>query len=186
MYKKTDTKVPEFNTLEEEKKYWEERGPLAEGRKGRINRPEAGQKRNSFLAVRLTGDELTCLRDTASRFGVGPSTFARLVLTSAIKGENVPKGAVTVEELMESVVRDMSPQDKERTEKLAKEIAIGDPKNPSFVIIDAGNKKAVEDFTMWFLGTLASKMGARIVTPQNSNFQAVKEAARTEFVARRA
>ncbi len=44
--------IPEFKTLEEEKEYWESRGPLAEGKKGKVDRPRAGQKRSSLLAVR--------------------------------------------------------------------------------------------------------------------------------------
>jgi len=77
--------VPEFKTLKEEKEYWEARGPLAEGREGTINKPKAKQKRSSFLAVRLTGEELTQLRDLAAKQGLGPSTYARILLTSVIE-----------------------------------------------------------------------------------------------------
>ena len=84
--KRTGTKtIPDFKTLEEEREYWEARGPLAEGYRGRVSKPKAGQKRSSFLSVRLTGEELTRLRDIAAKQGLGPSTFARLVLTSAIE-----------------------------------------------------------------------------------------------------
>jgi len=83
-------------TNEEEKEYWEARGPLAEGRKGRINKPE-GQKRSSFLAVHFTGDELTRLRDIAAKYGLGPSTFARIILTSAIGHQNKAPKCITHE-----------------------------------------------------------------------------------------
>ena len=76
-------KIPKFQSLDEEKEYWEARGPLALGHKGRINNPD--QKRSSFLSVRLTDEELTQLRDIAAKQGLGPSTFARLILTSVIK-----------------------------------------------------------------------------------------------------
>jgi hypothetical protein len=79
-------RIPEFKTLEEEKEYWEARGPLADGHNGTLNKPKPKQKRSSFLAVRLTGEELTRLRDMAARQGLGPSTYARMVLTSAIEG----------------------------------------------------------------------------------------------------
>ena len=82
-----DTGIPQFSSLEEEKAYWEARGPLAEGRRGRTNRPGPSQRRSSFLAVRLTGEELTRLRDIAANQGIGTSTFARLVLTSVIEHE---------------------------------------------------------------------------------------------------
>ena len=93
--------IPVFKSLEEEREYWEARGPLAEGHRGKINRPEPRQRRSSFLAVRLTGEELTRLRDTAAKQGLGPSTFARLVLTRAIEnGSHVPK-VVTSDEIKE-------------------------------------------------------------------------------------
>jgi len=90
MNKKIKTKIPEFKSLDEEREYWEARGPLAEGQGGRINRPKPGQKRSSFLSIRLTGEELTQLRDMAAEFGMGPSTYARQVLKLAIEQKNWP------------------------------------------------------------------------------------------------
>ena len=98
MNKTKDTRIPEFKSLEEEKEYWEARGPLAEGHEGRINKPRPRQKRSSFLAVRLTGEELACLRDLAAKQGLGPSTFARIVLTSAIEQQSLPNH-ITVDKL---------------------------------------------------------------------------------------
>jgi hypothetical protein len=86
--KQKDNRIPEFKTLEEEREYWNARGPLADGHQGIINKPTAKQKRSSFLAVRLTGEELTHLRDMAVKQGLGPSTFARIVLKSAIEGRS--------------------------------------------------------------------------------------------------
>ena len=90
MNKKIKTKIPEFKSLDEEREYWEARGPLAEGQGGRINRPKPGQKRSSFLSIRLTGEELTQLRDMAAEFGMGPSTYVRQVLKLAIEQKNWP------------------------------------------------------------------------------------------------
>jgi predicted DNA binding CopG/RHH family protein len=86
--KKKNNQIPEFKTLEEEKEYWNARGPLAEGHKGTINKPR--EKRSSFLAVRLTDEEITRLRDIAAKQGLGPSTFARIVLTSTIERQSQP------------------------------------------------------------------------------------------------
>ena len=86
MKKTTNKEIPEFKTLEEEKEYWEKHGPLADGYHGKISKPDIGKKRSSMLAVRLTGEELTKLRDVAAKHGVGPSTFARIVLF-LIEGE---------------------------------------------------------------------------------------------------
>lgn len=85
MNRKSKTKIPEFQSLDEEREYWEARGPLAEGHRGRINRAKPDKKRSSFLSIRLTGEELTRLRDVAAEFGVAPSTYARHVLKLAIE-----------------------------------------------------------------------------------------------------
>src|SRR3989304_9780388 len=102
-----NARIPEFKTLEEEREYWEARGPLGEGKKGRVNRPSPGQKRSSFLAVRLTGEELTRLRDIAAKQGLGPSTFARLVLASAIEHESKLPKLITLDELRDAVARNL-------------------------------------------------------------------------------
>lgn len=88
---------PEFKSLEEEREYWEARGPLAEGHKGRVNKPKA--KRSSFLVIRLTGEELTQLRDIAARQGLGPSTLARMVLTVLIERESKVPKSITLDAL---------------------------------------------------------------------------------------
>jgi len=84
MRKQTEDKAPAFQTAEEEKKYWESRGPLAEGHRGKWNKPSPKQTRASFLTVRLTGEELTLLRDVAAKSYLSPSTFARMAIMSAV------------------------------------------------------------------------------------------------------
>ena len=85
MERKEENKLPEFQSLEEEKEYWEARGPLAEGRKGRINKPKADQRRSSFLSVRLTGEEITDLREVAAIFYTTPSELARGAILGSVK-----------------------------------------------------------------------------------------------------
>jgi len=90
MNRKSETKIPEFKSFDEEREYWEASGPLAKGQGGRINRPKPGQKRSSFLSIRLTGEELTQLRDMAAEFGVGPSTYVRQILKLAVEQKSWP------------------------------------------------------------------------------------------------
>jgi hypothetical protein len=102
--KKKNNGIPIFKTLEEEKAYWDARGPLAYGHKGTINKPRPKQKLTSFLAVRLTGEELTRLRDIAAKQGLGPSTYARIVLTSALERQGQPD-MVTLTEIKDMLER---------------------------------------------------------------------------------
>lgn len=172
--------VPEFSSLEEEKEYWEARGPLAEGHKGRINRPKAGPKRSSFLAVRLTGEQLTRLRDIASQYGVGPSTFARLVLTSAIERQSKLSKSITLAQLKDALANNVTPEVKEKSEALANNIAIGDPAGPSFLIIDGSQIKQVEEFTLLWLKALLAKLGVQVITPEDEGHGEVGDAAEAQ------
>lgn len=79
---------PRFRSVEEEDEYWKTHSPLDEGYGGEVQKSK--QKRSSFLSVRLTGKELTQLRDMAAEFGIGPSTYARQVLRLAIEQKNWP------------------------------------------------------------------------------------------------
>jgi hypothetical protein len=86
-----DSQNNNLKTTEEERAYWEKRGPLAKGAKGRINPPVAKEKRSSFLSVRLSGKELTQLRDLAQKYNLGPSTFAQQVLVALVEKAETKK-----------------------------------------------------------------------------------------------
>ena len=89
MKRQTSAKIPHFRSAAEEREYWETQGPLAEGHRGKVHKPKLGQKRSSFLSVRLTGQELTQVRDIAARLGMGPSTYVRSVLKFIMRQEGL-------------------------------------------------------------------------------------------------
>ena len=78
---------PKFKSIEEEEQYWVTHSPLDEGYEGEVIKGE--RKLTSILTVRLTGEEITDLRDIASELGMGPSTYARMVLKTVIKEHRV-------------------------------------------------------------------------------------------------
>lgn len=169
------TKALEFQSLEEEKEYWETRGPLADGHKGRLSKPVAGQKRSSVLAVRLTGEELTKLRDVAAKRGLGPSTFARIVLTSVTEHEGELPQVITVDELKTAFANSMTQAVKDKAEIFAKKVAIGDPDDPSLLLIDGGQMKDTEELGMDFLRVLLSMVGVQLVTPGEAKYEDMKK-----------
>jgi hypothetical protein len=77
---------PKFGSAEEEDKYWAAHSPIDEGYTGKVQVEK--QKRSSFLTIRLTGDELTQLRDLAAKKGMGPSTYIRSNIKDLLDGEN--------------------------------------------------------------------------------------------------
>jgi hypothetical protein len=176
MKTREDTKIPEFQSLEEEKEYWEARGPLGEGYKGRVNKPKIRQKRSSFLAVRLTGEELTRLRDTAAKQGLGPSTFARVVLTNAIEQEGwLPKRVVTLKEFKEALERNLPQPLRDRLEAFAKDISVGGPENPALLIVDASQRKKYEQLIWSFFGVMLEIAGLKVLTSDDESYEKVKE-----------
>ncbi len=146
MKNETDNESREVKSLEEEREYWEARGPLAEGHRGRLNKPSPDVQRCSFLSLRMSGAELTRLRDLAMQFDCGPSTFARRVLVAVMdqmeKRAKVDQGkadrSVTLEEICQSVEERMPGPVKERLANLVKSIMIG---NPPFVLVDPSQVK---------------------------------------------
>lgn len=181
MERKGDTKIPEFKSLEEEREYWEARGPLAEGHKGRLNKSKPGQKRSSFLVVRLTGEELTRLRDMAAEQGLGPSTFARLILMAALENVGKMPRCVTWDQLKDTLAESLPPQTKEKAEAIAKKISIGDPSNPAFILIDGSKKNELEDFTWSWLSKLLAIAGVQVLTPENERYEKVKAIVSTQM-----
>ena len=150
------------------------RGPLAEGQKGRVNKAKAGQKRSSFLAVRLTGEELTRLRDIAAKQGLGPSTFARLILMSTIgRGSKLPK-FITLDELRDTLVENLPQSVKEKAEALSREMAIGELDSPSFLIIDASQMKKSEELMWSLFAALLSMVGVQVLTPKDKRYEEVR------------
>jgi hypothetical protein len=163
-------RIPNFKSLDEERKYWESRGPLAEGHKGTINKPRPKQKRSSFLAVRLTGEELTRLRDMAVKQGVGPSTFARMILVSTIS-QGISPVQVPFSDLMNAMSSRFSKEDVEKCQSLLKDIIIGDPSNPALFVY-SGEKKKWEEFTSLIFERL---FGIKIIQTEDKNMKKVEE-----------
>ena len=81
--KKNIYPVPKFKTVEEEDRYWRTHSPLLEGYEGKAQKKK--QKRESFLSIRLTGEQLTQLREAAAHYGSGPSTYARQLIIQGME-----------------------------------------------------------------------------------------------------
>ena len=114
---KKEEKIPKFSSLEEERKYWEKRakapGNWIE------NKP---QRRSSFLAIRLTGEEITKLRDAAEKQGVPLSTFARQALIKAMGGDS--KKTITLTQAIEQLAADFTDEDRARLQSMYDSIAV--------------------------------------------------------------
>jgi len=101
--KKEQYPNPSFTSAEEEAAYWEKHGPLTEGYKGTVQHNQ--QKRSSYLALRLSGEELEQLRDAAQQASIGPTVLARNLILEGLKAE---KGLLSRVDALEQKVESLS------------------------------------------------------------------------------
>ena len=80
---KKEYPVPKFSSIEEEDRFWQSHSPLMEDYEGKVQKRK--QNRASFLSIRLTGEELAQLRETAAHYGLAPSTYARQLLIQGME-----------------------------------------------------------------------------------------------------
>ncbi len=145
---------PRFSNIKEEDKYWETHSPLDEGFEGEVETSE--QKRSSFLSVRMTGDELSQLREEAGNLGLGPSTYARLVLTHAITGQN------------KSIQFTLGYPD---NNDLTHESNLG---SQGIYIMNADDIKITPHFANSLFRMICNMSNCRVVTPNESDYEIVK------------
>lgn len=180
MEKKKEMGIPKFKSLEKEKKYWEARGPLAKGHRGRINKPKAGQKRSSFLAVRLTGEELTRLRDIAAELGLGPSTFARIVLTSTIQRQARLPRQITVDDIRNALEENLSQPLIDKAEEIVKAISIGNP--PFLLEINKLPREEWERLTLQFISYFLAMGGVKVVNKDTEQKKIMPDSEKIEQI----
>ncbi|MBI4286988.1 MAG: hypothetical protein HY671_01000 [Chloroflexi bacterium] len=169
--------VPKFKSLEEERKYWDERSPLAEGYEGKVQ--PGRQKLSSYFALRLTGEEIMRLRNAAAKKDLTISAYARKVLMSAVEKEEGPSKAVTMDDVASLLEQRIPGPVKERLASLVKEMAIGDPVRPTFLVIDASQMKAWEEIGRLLAPLLLSALGATVISPESKEYEHIKDLVRT-------
>jgi hypothetical protein len=162
---KKEEEIPEFNSLEEERKYWEERAKTPG--KWTENKP---QRRSSFLAVRLNGEEITRLRDAASKQGMSPSSYARHILTKTI--EKQAKQTITLDQAWETLAKGLTDEDRSKLEALMKNLAVPNLENPMLFFF---NTDAWDDLASTFMRCFFAFQGVTVITPQNKIYEQMKE-----------
>jgi hypothetical protein len=178
-----DMQKNQIKAMEKEREYWEARGPLEKGARGRINEPVPKENRSSFLSVRLSGKELTQLRDLADRYNLGPSTFARQALVSlignaeALKNRNIEPKKILFDEICDALVAKTPQMFREQLMNLLLSSTEGELENPSSIIIDKSKMRECLEMSVKFMSLLAETVNPdiKVVTPFDSNYEKEKE-----------
>jgi hypothetical protein len=169
-----ENNIPRFKTLAEEKEYWESKSICNTDVEGEINEPVSTKRRSSFLSVRLSGDELTQLHDEASKFNMGPSTFARALLLAFIQSEKRPREEISLQKVIQVVDQKTSPQFREKAARLMEEISLGGSQKPSVLVIDPGQQKEMYEMGQKLVEMLFEVVGYKLVRSTENNADIAK------------
>jgi hypothetical protein len=171
--------IPEIKEMEE-RDYWEQRGPLTDKKVAKTNQPVSKDKRESFLSIRLSGSEITELRDLASKYNSGPSTLARNILVYILNkmktpNDNTPQ-TITMNDLFQGVASTMPQGFLDRYTDLYKSATIGDEDNPSMLIMSQSQLKEAQDMGKSFVVNLIRLVNPnlKLVTPEDENYEKIK------------
>ena len=126
------------------------------------------------MAVRLTDEEITRLRNLAAKQGLGPSTFARIVLASTIERQNYSR-IMTLEQLKNGLETLFAGPMKDKVEDIVGKSGIGNP--PLILFVDVSQEKEYEDFLLLFSKALLASVGIKVIVPEKESYQKLKEIA---------
>jgi antitoxin component of RelBE/YafQ-DinJ toxin-antitoxin module len=166
--------IPQFETEEQEGEYWDTHSPLDLAAEPEAQRVRVRGAKNRPITIRLDSESRAKLDRLAAEQGVGPSTFARLILMSAIEHrESLPKG-VSLDELKGMLEANLSQSIKERADSLAKAISIGSPDNPTFLLLDKHQMEEWGELGLEAVRILLALENVQIITQKDTKYKEVK------------
>jgi len=171
-----------LQSLNGEREYWENRGPLVKGTRSQFVKPNSTQRLESFLSIRLSGKELTQLRDVANKCNRAPSALAREILIAALNYLNRPSQTddqtmINIEDLCNDFISNLPQSYIEKIKGLMESSSVGDVQKPNFVIFNASQQKELAELTMRMLAFWAEKINpaVKVITPCDKEYDKVKD-----------
>ena len=178
---------PRFGSIEEEHKYWATHSPLDEGYAAEIQKEK--QKRSSFLTIRLTGEELTQLRDLSSARGMGPSTFIRTLIKDALTPREqtelaLSKSAQQLKSIVQELVYDRKTGGKSAVKDKAKKQYAATQE--AFCIVELSKAPITQEkmnalttaITLNILDQFISNACVKVITAGDAGFGEIKRIAK--------
>jgi len=171
--------IPQFETEEQEAEYWDSHSPLDLAAEPKAQKVRVRGAKDRPITVRLDSESRSKFDRLAAERGLGPSSFARLILTSVIgQGGKLPK-RITLDELKDMLEANLPQSIKERAESLVKSATIGrDPDNPTILLLD---KSQIDEFGEFGLQvilqvacTLLAMYGVQVITQEHAKYNEVK------------
>jgi hypothetical protein len=166
--------IPEFETEEQEAEYWDTHSPLDVAAEPGAQGVRVRAPKDRPITIRLDSHSRRKLEELATESGLGPSTFARRILLSAIERGGESPRRLTLSDLREALEQNLPQHVKERAESLLKAISIGEPQNPAILLVDRSQMKEWEQLGLLFTSALLAMAGVQVVTSQDSEYEKLK------------
>ena len=166
--------LSQFETEEQEAEYWDSHSPLDLVAEPKAQKVRARAIKDRPITVRLDSEGRSKLDRLAAEQGLGPSSFARLILMSVIEqGGKLPK-RITLDEL-KNLLEEITPQlIKDRADLLVKEAAIGEPDNPSFLILNQSQINEWGELGLQAICALLARYDIQVITQEHAKYKEVK------------
>jgi len=165
--------TPQFETEEQEAEYWDTHSPLDFVAEPKPQSVRVRGAKDRPITIRLDKESRSKLEKLAAEQRLGPSTFARLILMSAIeRSEKLPK-RVTLDELKDVLEKSLPQSAKDQAESIAKAISVGNLEDPDLIIVYRPQIEELQDLWLKFTNALLAA-GTQVITPEDSKYEKLR------------
>jgi len=166
--------IPQFETEEQEAEYWDSHSPLDLATEPKAQKVRVRGVKDRPITVRLDSESRSKLDRLAAKQGLGPSSFARLILMSVIEQRSKLPKRITPDDL-KNMLEEITPQlIKNRADLLVKETAIGDPDNPSFLILNQSQIDEWGELGLQAICALLARYDVQVITHEHTKYEEMK------------
>ena len=165
--------TPKFKTEEQEAEYWDTHSPLDLVAEPKAQKVRVRGAKDRPITIRLDSESRSKLEKLAAERGLGPSTFARSILISAVEQKGGLPKSVNLDDLRD-VVESLPQSIKDRAEDLAKATSLGDPNNPAFLLLDRSQIKEWGELGLKVFSTLLAMYGVQVIPKERIKYKAAK------------
>jgi len=166
--------IPQFETEEQEGEYWDSYSPLDLAAEPKAQKVRVKGVKDRPITVRLDSESRSKFDRLAAEQGLGPSSFARLILTSVIGQGGKLSKRITLDAL-KNILEEITPQlIKKRANLLVKEAAIGDPDNPTFLILNQSQIDEWGELGLQAICALLARYDIQVITQEHAKYKEVK------------
>lgn len=166
--------IPQFETEEQEAEYWDTHSPLDLVAEPKAQKVRVRGAKDKPITIRLDSETRLKLNKLAAEQGLGPSTFARSILMSAIEHRGYLPKSINLDDLRDMLEQNLPQSIKDQAENLMKAISIGDPDNPAALFLDESQMHEWGELGLQAISILLAMYGVQVITQKHAKYKEVK------------